>query len=264
MRLSDFVGSSVQAPKALEAIKNPGCGWFYRRDAETFRQIPGAPIAYWASDALMSAFSIGSEISSIAHPCAGFQSGNAAGFMFRWWEEPIRAIKFDSVNRIDARNSGAKWFPCKKGGEFRKWFGNNTWVVNWQNDGFEMRRAPGSVIRNPEKYFLESITWTKLSSSLFAMRFAPAGMAFDQAGSTITGDSSDLMYLLGLLNSSVGMAFLKLMSPTLTFGVGDISQFPVLGDSLTACQVAQENVTLSLSDWDSFETSWDFKRHPLL
>ena len=265
VRLSDFVGAAVQAPKTREAIANPDCGYFYRRNAKTFTQIPGTPIAYWASEALNSSFTACPKLGEIVNPCAGFQSGNADSFMFKWWEQSDKKISFFSSSRNAAVGSGMKWFPCKKGGEFRKWYGNNEWVVNWENDGAKMRRSPGAVIRNPDKYFLESITWTKLSSSFLAIRFAPAGMVFDQAGSTIIGDKEYLIYLLGLLNSSVGWAFLSLMSPTLTFGVGEMSRFPVRGCPREDIKAIVCNlVDLSKLDWDSFETSWDFKRHPLL
>ncbi|MDO4443490.1 MAG: BREX-1 system adenine-specific DNA-methyltransferase PglX, partial [Slackia sp.] len=187
VRLSDFVGANVQAPKALEAIQNPDCGWFYRADAATFHDIPGSPIAYWASKAVRHAFSCAEKLGDIVIPSAGFQSGAADKFMFRWWESSVRRISFVSKSREDALSSEKKFFPCKKGGDFRKWYGNMDWVVNWENDGEAMRNNPGSVVRNPDFYFLESITWTKLSSSKLGMRFAPQGMAFDQAGSTITG-----------------------------------------------------------------------------
>ena len=268
VRLSDFVGAANQAPKALEAIQNPDCGWFYRADASTFHDIPGSPIAYWASDAVHDSFNNGLALASVAQPAAGFQSGDVNSFMYCWWEPSQSNSKFNSTDSDDAKTSGKRWFPCKKGGDYRKWYGNLTWVADWQNDGERMRSNPGSVIRSPRLYFLESITWTKLSSSKIGMRFAPAGMVFDQAGSTIIGDYSDLLLIMGLCNSTVGDAFFSLLSPTLTFGIGEMSAVPLLrpakGEIEHVATAINGAIELSCCDWNQAETSWDFKRNPLI
>ena len=267
VRLSDFVGAAVQAPKALEAIQNPDCGWFYRRDAETFKQIPGTPIAYWASDALLDAFANAKQLNEFGKPRQGLATGENARFVREWWEVDDQKSSYSCCSLKGSVSSACKWFPYNKGGDFRKWYGNNECVINWENDGHSVREYPGSVIRNPDYYFRPSITWSKISSGSIAFRFKPAGHVFDVAGTSVFSDAASLKYLQGACNSSVIMRVASMLSPTLNFEVGQIATYPIIqNDELepsvnTAVDSCRE---LSKTDWDSFETSWDFKRHPLL
>lgn len=267
VRLSDFVGAAVQAPKALEAIGNPDCGWFYRRDAETFKQIPGTPIAYWASDALLDAFANAKQLNEYGKPRQGLATGENARFVREWWEVDDQASSYSCQSVQESVSSACKWFPYNKGGDFRKWYGNNECVINWENDGHSVREYPGSVIRNPDYYFRSSITWSKISSGSIAFRFKPAGHVFDVAGTSVFSDADSLKYLQGACNSSVIMRVASMLSPTLNFEVGQIATYPIiqneeLGPSVNA--TVESCRELSKTDWDSFETSWDFKRHPLL
>ncbi len=266
VRLSDFVGAAVQAPKALEAIGNPDCGWFYRRDAETFKQIPGTPIAYWASDALLDAFANAKQLNEFGKPRQGLATGENARFVREWWEVDDQKSSYSCCSLEESVSSACKWFPYNKGGDFRKWYGNNECVINWENDGHSVREYSGSVIRNPDCYFRASITWSKISSGSIAFRFKPAGHVFDVAGTSVFSDAESLKYLQGACNSSVIMRVASMLSPTLNFEVGQIATYPIIqneelepsvNSTVDSCR------ELSKTDWDSFETSWDFKRHPL-
>lgn len=274
VRLSDFVGASAQAPKALVAIHNPTCGWFYRADATTFHDIPGSPIAYWASEAIRSAFVNGVPLKAIGQPRQGLATGENARFVRCWWEPSSSASNYSCVSSEMALKSGGKWFPYNKGGDYRKWYGNNDYVVNWEDDGFEIRNyrdRNGKQLSRPQNtgcFFHPSITWSKISSGSIAFRFKPSGHVFDVAGTSIFADPEHLIYLQGLVNSSVILTIASMLSPTLNFEVGQIATYPVLDTSLEIKTRIESLVSdcrsLSKLDWDSQETSWDFKRNPLV
>ena len=273
VRLSDFVGAAVQAPKTREAIANPDCGYFYRRNAKTFTQIPGIPIAYWASEALLNAFAGGKRLSDIGKPRQGLATGENARFVREWWEVGLDREKFDCKSIEESLKCGKKWFPYNKGGDFRKWYGNNSSVVNWELDGLEIRNfkdASGKLLSRPQNtdcFFKPSITWSKISSGSIAFRFKPHGHIFDVAGTSVFADEPTLSYLQGVCNCSVIMTVASMLSPTLNFEVGQIATYPIMQNEAKQIEVVDLVSELrndSKLDWDSFETSWDFKRHPLL
>lgn len=262
-----------KAGALLEAIRNPDCGWFYRRDAETFKQIPSTPIAYWASDALLDAFENAKQLSEYGKPRQGLATGENARFVREWWEVDGCKSAYSCGSIQESIESACKWFPYNKGGDFRKWYGNNSAVVNWENDGWEIRNYKdqnGKLLSRPQNtncFFSPSITWSKISSGSIAFRFKPAGHVFDVAGTSVFSDQKSLKYLQGACNSSVIMRVASMLSPTLNFEVGQIATYPIIqneeqkplvNNMVDSCR------ELSKADWDSFETSWDFKRHPLL
>lgn len=256
-----------KAGALLEAIRNPDCGWFYRRDADTFKQIPGTPIAYWASDALLDAFGNAKQLSEYGKPRQGLATGENARFVREWWEVDGCKSIYSCGSIQESIESACKWFPYNKGGDFRKWYGNNECVINWESNGHLVREFAGSVIRNPDCFFMPSITWSKISSGSIAFRFKPAGHVFDVAGTSVFSDQKSLKYLQGACNSSVIMRVASMLSPTLNFEVGQIATYPIIqndeqeplvNDMVDSCR------ELSKTDWDSFETSWDFIRHPLV
>lgn len=259
VRLVDINGSEAKRQKALEAIKNPDCGWFYRRDAETFRQIPGAPIAYWASDALLGAFRVGTPLGECSKLCTGLQTGDNDLFVRYWWE-PSRD------NEITSRGSWPKWAPLNKGGNYRKWYGNTDNTLFWENNGEAVRSHRSSVIRNPKYYGQFGLTWGTLTVGPLSMRFVDYPSIPTDVGCMVyENDGCKLWSLLGLLNSSVSGLFLQLISPGLHYTVGPTSQLPVFNfDQGQPVELAKRNTELSRLDWDSFETSWNFKRHPLV
>lgn len=268
VRLSDFVGASDQAPKALEAIRNPGCGWFYRRDAETFKQIPGTPIAYWASDGLLSAMVDGVRLSSFGRTSKGIITGKNDKFIRLWWECPAGAIGFSSTSVSDLFGS-KKWHPCTKGGSYRKWFGNLDSVIDWSNNGhgvFESASREGNHAQDysDELKFKPAISWSAITSSIPSFRYASNCLS-EHAGMCLFVPEDKIGYMLSLLNSSVSKEYFSLIAPTLNVNAGDVDKFPVLLSCFNLVDgLFKESRGLSKTDWDSFETSWDFKRHPLV
>ena len=267
VRLVDINGSEAKRLKLLEAIQNPDCGWFYRRDAETFKQIPGTPIAYWASDALLNAFVNAKQLNEFGKPRQGLATGDNERFTRLWWEPEIAELRFDAGTEEEAFKSGRKWFPYNKGGNYRKWYGNNDWVVAFNRPSSESLATLGNHLPFRHLYFKPMLTWSKVSSGVIAFRFRPKGSLFDVAGTSIFCDEKTLRYLQGACNSSVIMQVASMLSPTLNFEVGQIATYPIIqneereplvNDMVDSCR------ELSKTDWDSFETSWDFKRSPLV
>ena len=278
-RLNGYEGSYFKlnhripekAGALLEAIQNPDCGWFYRRDAETFKQIPGTPIAYWASDALLSMFNTSASLKEISEPKQGLATADNERFLRLWWEPCHSAIGFDCASREAAKKTHLKWFPMTKGGEFRRWYGNLVYVVNWEDDGREIRNfvVDGKLKSRPqnlESYFKPGLSWSAISSGSFAMRRSDSGIIPNAKGPCcVVLAPEKANYLLAVSNTSVFMRVLEFISPTLDYSQGPLGKVPVpLVRDTGAEAISENNVSLSRADWDSFETSWDFKRSPLV
>lgn len=258
VRLSDFVGAAVQAPKALEAIQNPNCGWFYRRDADTFKQIPGTPIAYWASDGLLSAFSLGHSIGDYSdYTGSQNKTGDNNLYLRLFWE-------------VGARSVGRKgsWATYSKGGDFRRWFGNLHWLVSIKKDAIEFYQSnPTSNLLASKYWFSEGVCYTMLTSGKPSFRLLPPTGGFDMAGPCICGLGSSENWTLGFLNCSIAADVLSMLNPTLNMQARDIKALPMLISAEykpAINSLVDSNVSISKNDWDSFETSWDFKRNPLV
>lgn len=269
IRLQDFDRPQWQQPRALEAIKNPTCGWFYRRDASTFHQIPGSPIAYWASEGLFDSFSTGKPIYQLVSLSGGLKTGNNEKYLRLWWEVSLSSTSF--ANHANCTSS-FRWCPCNKGGSYRKWSGNDDYVVDWKDNGRHMFGHAAdegrSVNRIPEELaFKPHVTWSKITSSKQSFRFKPHGHLFETAGPSLFGEPDVLEYLQGFLNSRVSEQIAEFLSPTLNCNPNEIANMPLISPG------SRENIIRTLvndsrmksqSDWDSLETSWDFRRSPLL
>lgn len=255
VRLSDFVGAAAQAPKALEAIQNPDCGWFYRRDAEAFKQIPGTPIAYWLGKGANGSFEVGRPLTKIAKTRKGMFTGNNDLFLRQWYEVSASLIDIDY-----------KFYS--KGGPYRRWYGNRDYVVRWKDDGKEIKAFPGSGNINESDYFRSCLCWSLITSGDISFRALNTDeYVMGDAGPACYPNPEMYWYLLGLLNSSAIQLLSKAINPTLNWSAGVVGSFPVVSsressDGVKSLVVKQ--VVESEADWDSFETSWDFKRHPLL
>ena len=273
-KLSDFKGGmEVQKQKVLEALANKNCGYFYETDQSNFSKIPGAPVAYWVSQ---RAFDIctGSQVfEDFATTRAGMITGNNNMFIRLWHEVSWGKVGILLRSRSEAISSKKKWFPYNKGGEYRKWYGNNDYVVNWENDGSYMRNFKDSSGKIPahafnlEYIFKENVTWSSLSSYKFAARYTDYGFLYDASGSFADVQAENIFFTLAFLCSEVTLFFLGAMNPTLNFQKGNISSLPFIIDVDRKDQVSgttKENVEISKGDWDSYETSWDFKRNPLV
>ena len=258
VRLADFTGPAVQAPKALEAIQNTDCGWFYRRDADTFKQIPGTPIAYWASDGLLSAFSLGHSIGDYSdYTGSQNKTGDNNLYLRLFWE-------------VGARSVGRKgsWATYSKGGDFRRWFGNLHWLVSIKKDAIEFyQNNPTSNLLASKYWFSEGVCYTMLTSGKPSFRLLPPTGGFDMAGPCICGLGSSKNWTLGFLNCSIAADVLSMLNPTLNMQARDIKALPMLISAEykpAINSLVDSNVSISKNDWDSFETSWDFKRNPLV
>lgn len=267
-KLSDFKGGmEIQKRKVLESLLDKECGYFYETSEENFSKIPGSPIAYWVSEDLIKTFINYPLLKGIAKPRKGLDSADNDRFT-RYWHEVSRAkTSFSSESREEAKATFKKWFPLNSGGNFRKWYGNFEKVINWENDGYELNNFKRAYIRAKEYYFQSGISWTKISSSKLGVRYAPKGLIFDSAGQSLFPDKKDIYYILALLCSNISFEILKILNPTLNYQVGDFERIPIKVSEKNKEHVnhlAQQNIDYSKKDWDSFETSWDFKMHPLV
>jgi len=232
---------------------------------DEFDKIPSRPIAYWVSDKVRNAFSENKLVGDVCDVCAGHQTGDNDRFLRQWSELSRRKISRSATNRNEAKESGAKWFPHNKGGEFRRWFGNSDLVMNWENDGAEVRAHPSAALRNPTKMFNEGVSWSHTTSGSFGARFSPAGTTFNVEGPTLFNERP--YFFLGLLCSSAALQLIQTMSQTLHFLVGTVSKVPtpeVDDFSGQVTPLVEQIVEISKSDWDAYETSWDFTTLPLL
>jgi len=273
VRLSEFKGSENQAPKSLEAIKNPGCGWFYRASAEDFRKIPGSPIAYWVSDHMRAIFSTCQSLGQVGEPRLGMATGNNDVYVRNWAEVSLNMIGFSFASRSIAEESHKKWFPYNKGGNFRRWYGNNENLVDWANDGKNLQNTmhpSGSRIWahnfNLDYIFKPSLTFTATSSSYFGIRYSSQGFLFDNKGSSYFTNENRLLSILGFLASKPATQILKAINPTIEFQPGNISILPFVESTVSpgTNERVRSIVRLSKIDWDSYETSWDFTCLPLV
>lgn len=265
VRLVDFDNSELKRNKALEAIQNPNCGWFYTANQKDFKKIPGSPIGYWLSEKYFKIFKESPNIHKQFPPKVGLQTGNNDKFLRNWHEVSYVKNGFYLTASAFAQQK-KKWAPYNKGGNYRKWYGNQELVINWFNNGSEIYNyRPKSVLRNADFYFLEGLNWSLTSSrGKFAIRYKNIGFIFDVNGMSILIDSETKYFILGILNSIVGNTFLNVLNPTLAFQAGDISKFPlILRSGLYLNKLVINNISISKSDWDSRETSWDFKTSPL-
>lgn len=271
IRLEKFKGDmEVQKQKVLEAIENKNCGYFYEAKQDNFSELPCSPIAYWTSQQLMNDFKNGTLLGELAKPRQGMATTNNNLFLRLWYEVNNTDMYLCAKNREEALNSKCKWFPYNKGGDFRKWYGNNDYLVNWKNDGADIKHyligKNPNIPRGESLYFKECFSWSLISSADPAFRYKATGNIFDIAGMSCFSDDK-LFYLMALCNSKVALSVLHILAPTINFQAGDIANIPVLVDihnKKRVEEITKANVKISKNDWDAFEASWDFKKQPLV
>ena len=269
LRLVDFRGGmEVQRQKTLEAIENHDCGFYYEQSTDNFSKIPGAPVAYWVSENFISAYHQ-KNISAYGFARSGLQTGNNDLFLKFWHEVDVNNIAFGMHDKNEYLASQKKWTPQIKGGDFRKWYGNFDYVVNWENDGADIRKCDGcrlNAMGNTELFFQSGITWSHTTSSIYGARYLPYGHLFNvEAPTLFLDDKKKEMYFLAFLDSCVAQLYLNAINATMHYLVGNISALPIIYQENKNIDIlANANISLSRTDWDSFETSWDFKEHPLI
>ena len=271
IRLSDFVGADQQGPRALQALADPDCGWFYRADAKSFEIIPGSPIAYWASSSMIDAFRKSRFLGETGRTSKGLITGDNNRFLRLWWECGSDNALFYSKSFEDILDGRNRWFACTKGGPFRKWAGNTDWVVDWRHNGEFVKSAADETGHHCQDYndklkFKKSITWSAISSDAASFRYAE-GTLSEHAGMCCFLPERIVLYALALLNSSVVGNMMSLIAPTLNFNAGDVDSIPLIaneGRVSRVNEIAGCNISFSQCDWDSRETSWNFERHRLV
>lgn len=274
LKLSDFRGGmEVQKQKVREAVRNPHCSYRFETSAKQFARIPGMPIAYWAGEKPGEIFSSVPPLSESAAVTNGLFTCDNKRFLRFWYEVAPENIHFHCTDRADCLQSSRKWYPYNKGGDFRKWYGNQEYVVNFQHFGqeiseFRVKSGQSASFPGQGFYFEQSVSWSFVSSSKFGVRYYPKGFVFDIAGSSVFPNrEDDFYYILGFLSSSCAFSMLNLMNPTLNYQAGNIAKLPLRMDETVKQRVGMlvaENIEISREDWDSFETSWNFQTHPLL
>lgn len=272
-RLSDFKGGmEVQKQKVLEALSNNNCGYFYEVNQKDFGRIPGSPVAYWASPQIMNAFSDNPSINAIGEAKAGMTTGDNERFLRAWFEVNFDKVGIGYATSEEAQQSRKKWFPYNKGGGFRKWYGLNEMVVLWENNGSEIKNATKSgrkiaSVRSERLYFKESITWATLTSGMFSARYSEAGSLFDDKGSSAFIPVEHNKYVLAFMNACVSNYILGMLNPTISFQSGNIGSLPIAlpnNNEKNVNELTKDAIDICKKDWNQFEISWDFKKHPLL
>ena len=246
----------------------------YVAEQDNFSKIPGSPVAYWLSDIYYMLFAKRPPLSSSADFCKGLATMDNGRFLRFWDEVDWTKVCVSALSATDGRQSHKKWFAYNKGGNYRRWYGNRDYLINWFDDGKELKDnvvkcyGGGSYtkeVRNEDKYFQEGMTWSTLSSGLISIRYSPRGCIFDSKGSMgFAKRGQDIYALTAFLNSCVVQKFLEILSPTIDYNISGLNNLPYIKASEDVIDICKECISLSKTDWDSFETSWDFKRHPLV
>jgi type II restriction/modification system DNA methylase subunit YeeA len=266
IRLVEFNTAKSKEIKTLEAIKNENISYRYIAAVSSFYKIPGYPITYWVSKRVKEIFNLGKPLGDIAYPRKGNTTTDNDRFLRLWHEVDIKKVNFNKKEIFKSETLYKRWFPYNKGGQYRKWYGNNEYLIDWKNDGEEIRRIPTAVIANYQFFMKEGLTWSTVSSKKFSIRRFGNGFIFDNGGCCLF--TNDREYYLALLNSNVFNYIFAEINPTLNFQSGQIAKFPVIfvneNIKVIINKLSKINCVISKTDWDSFETSWDFKDHPLL
>lgn len=266
-----FVDYKNNKEKELNFLKRNN---FYPNIPQTnFSKIPGSPIAYWVSEKALSVFDEKQIIKESGDTRQGMATSDNKRFLRLWFEVAINNIGFGIKNRCESKISNDRWFPYNKGGSCRKWYGNQEYIVDWENDGeriisyaASLYGSPTRTVKSMSEYFKPSLSWSKVAAGKFSLRFYPKGFIFDVAGCCIFYDKDKIdEYHLGLLNSKIGEFYLKILSPTLNYEAGSIANFPITKcNNKTNIDFVNNLIISSKKDWDARETSWDFEKAPLL
>lgn len=275
--IEDYVGVYVKltnyynTKEKIHNFNNQQNTFFAKQNK--FFYIQEQPIVYWLSDHIYNIFKNTPKIESFGNLTNGLFTCDNERFVRNWFEVSVKNIKFSCHSAEEAEKTGLKWFPYAKGGNFRKWYGNNEYVVNYQNNGFEIREyrtQQGQSRKFPgeDYYFMPGITWSPFGFENFGVRYKFYGDIFDIAGSSLFAfEKQKEKYILSFLASKIGFYFLSTVAPTVNFQIGNIGSLPLIDEQecmVNIDELASDNIEIAKTDWDSFENSWDFKEHPLV
>lgn len=247
----------------LEAIRNHACGWFYEASQDSFVHIEGEPISFWGTDEIYATYTRNRSLSAVCKPTQGLATADNDRFLRIWFEVDYSRCCLNAENAASAARSQKKWFPYNKGGARRRWYGNQELVVNWENDGKELKSFKGAVIRNPSYYFKPCISWGLISGPLF--RYFPNGFIYDVQGMSCFYESLEqLQKEIVWQNTKVFSEAAKIISPAGHIQIGEIGKMPCCDNAPDDIEnFGKDNIAISKADWDAHETSWDFQRNPL-
>jgi len=252
--------------------------WFFEKDNEylvlqdNYLVMPGNIFSYSAPTLIYDLFSQGNNIGNFGAAKQGLITGDNDRFLRFWFEIERHHLDTECANRAETEDNGIRWYPYNKGGDYRKWYGNNWYAVDWFNDGYDIQHFTddnGKLRSRPQNltyYFQQGLTWTALTAGLFSMRYSPRGFLFDAMGPIcFLNEEKHENYVLGLLNSIVGSYLLRMLCPNLKFDQKPLESIPCVIENIDKVGATVDaNISLSRADWDSFESSWDFNHHPLL
>lgn len=244
----------------------------YRAEQENFAKIPGSPVAYWVSDGFLKLF-IHKYLGDLCEVRQGMTTSDNNRFLRLWYEVDRENESFECINTIQSIECKKKWFAYNKGGEYRKWYGNREYIVNFYNNGKEMEKfhaelnktSSGGRMKSREYYFREAVTWSFIGNSKFGVRYSPIGSIFDVAGSSLFPEHDKIFYYTGFLCSKVANYCLNVFNPTMNYQAKDIKGLPIVLNKVDeVSEIVKACIEASKKDWDSFETSWDFQKNPLI
>lgn len=244
---------------------------FSQINQELFKKISGAPIAYWAKDGIIEAFMKGIPLGQLTVVRNGMKTGDNNRFLRYWWEIEDYKLNISAKSADEAINSMKKWFPYNKGGELRKWYGNNEFVVNWENGGEEVFNAAKKDGRNVQDYpmdmkFKPSVTWSLITSAKPTFRYKVSNLS-DIAGMSMYKANERILYYLGFCNTSIALEMLEMLAPSVNSQAGDIARLPIITNDKYDLQInslVEDNIDIAKANWNSFEVSWDFLRNPMI
>lgn len=265
LRLTDFRGGmEIQRQKALEAIENCECGFYYEQNAKQYSKIPGSPVAYWVSKNFINNFK-NTSLSDYADTRRGLQTGDASKFIRNWYEVSVEKVDL-SLRKENKEKK--KWFLFNSGGMFRKWYGNIINIVNWENNGSDIKKSGKAIIPSEDRYFDELVSWNKISSGKFSVRYQPYGIIPGDASPflhSLSHNHEIIIYAMAMMNSKIASEIMTVLSPTLNFEVGNVAKIPlIVKDENIINKIVEECIAIERKEWNSYEISWEFKRHPLI
>ncbi|MBS4881381.1 MAG: SAM-dependent methyltransferase, partial [Firmicutes bacterium] len=262
-RLVDMGSEEEKQAGLLEALANPDCGWFYRATSTTFESLPGSQIGYWATPGIVRIFSRCKPFGETMAFREGIHTANNDIFLKLWWE-PSKKLLVRTANRTEDIDELGRWVPYCKGGQFRKWYGNFDYVIGFDGTYREkMKSHPGCVWPSQALWYKEGGTWTAISSGSIGVRYYPSGCLFDAGGQVLVGENC--LEAIAAINSSIYLRIAELTMPTLNYKCGVIKTLPdIRTKDNRVLALSEECVQLGKKDWDAFETSLDFRRHPLV
>lgn len=275
--LNNKYPQSFDKEQAFLNERNSSKAYFYRNLGDFYR-IPGIPLAYWINKTILDIFDK-EQLKEFADSCIGMRTGDNVRFLRFWFEINFSKLGIGFINAVDAQQSKLKWFPYNKGGAFRKWYGNKEYVVNWENNGYEIKENTklnypqlgdnlGWKISNENYYFKKGITWSGVTTASFGVRSYEKGMIFDSgANGLFVFDDNNYGYFIGLLNSKVTEEIISIINPTINTGCGVIAKIPVIISNKYKAKIetiVEQNIRISRTDWNNFEISWDFNKHPFI